>query len=125
MLPKTPEILESWSAIAKQTAEQMTGRTQEAITSYFAWLQNAMSASPWGDTDLTKKLMTYASETATAPCAFAQKLSQAKNLEEAIKIQTEFVKTQTDLFNERAKELGDICTKMTTVAAKTFGANRQ
>jgi len=76
------------NTIAKQTTEQMTGRTQEAITSYFAWLQNAMLAPPWGDTDLNKKLISYATETVTAPCAFAQKLTQAKNLEDVIKIQT-------------------------------------
>ena len=85
------------NTIAKQTTEQMTGRTQEAITSYFAWLQNAMLAPPWGDTDLNKKLISYATETVTAPCAFAQKLTQAKNLEDVIKIQTKFVKTQTDI----------------------------
>lgn len=125
MSAQTAEVTNApaWNSMAKQTAEQVTERVQEAITTYFAWLQNAMSASPWGDTDLNKKLMSYAAEAATAPCALAQKLSQATNLEDVIKIQTEFVKKQTELFNERAQELRELCSKLTTAAA-SFGASR-
>ena len=118
MAQKTPDAFEP----ARQTAEQMTERTQEAISNYFSWLQNAMQASPWGNTDLNKKLMSYATETVIAPLSFVQKLSQARNLDEVVKIQTEFVKVQTDSFNERAKELGEIYTKVVTAATRTpFG----
>jgi hypothetical protein len=115
MAQKTPDTFEP----ARQAAEQMTERTQEAITNYFSWLQNAMQASPWGNTDLNKKLMSYATETFTVPLSFVQKLSQAKNLEDVVKIQTEFVKAQTDSFNEHAKELGEIYTRVATAATKT------
>jgi phasin protein len=115
---KNPDAFEP----ARQAAEQMTERTQEAIANYFSWFQNAMQASLWGNTDLNKKLMSYATETVTAPLSFMQKLSQAKNLEDVVKIQTEFVKAQTDSFNKHAKELGEIYTKVTTPATKTpFG----
>ena len=87
MAPKTQDAFEP----ARQAAEQMTERTQEAIGNYFSWLQNAMQASPWGNTDLNRKLMSYATETTIAPLSVAQKLSQAKNLEDVVKIQTEFV----------------------------------
>ena len=78
-----------------------------------------MQASPWGNTDLNKKLMSYATETVTAPFTLMQKLGQAKNLEDAVKIQTEFVRTQTDSFNEHAKEIGEICTRAATPATRT------
>jgi hypothetical protein len=115
MAPKTQDAFES----ARQTAEQMTERTQEAITNYFSWLQNAMQAFPWGNTDLNKKLMSYATVTITAPLSFVQKFRQARNLEDVVKIQTEFVKAQMDSFNEHAKELGEIYTKVVTSATKT------
>jgi hypothetical protein len=51
---QTPDAFES----ARKTAEQITERTQEAIANYFNWLQNAMQTSPWGNTDLNKKLTT-------------------------------------------------------------------
>jgi len=39
-----------------------------------------------------------------------QKLSQAKNFQEVVKIQNEFMKTQMNSFNEQAKILGEIDT---------------
>jgi len=116
MATKTQDAFEP----ARQAAEQMTERTQDAITNYFSWLQNAMQASPWGNTDLNKKLMSYATDTVTAPLSFVQKLSQAKNLEDVVKIQTEFVKaTLPSSFNEHAKELSEIYTRVATAATKT------
>ena len=115
MAPKTPDAFES----ARQTAEQMTERTQETITNYFGWLQKAMQASPWGNTDLNKKLMSYATETVTAPLSLAQKLGQAKNLEDVVTIQTEFVRAQTNAFNKHAAEIGEIYTKVATAATRT------
>ena len=40
-----------------------------------------------------------------------QKLSQAKNLEDAVKIQTEFMSKQFEAFNEQTKTIVEICTK--------------
>lgn len=92
--------------MAHQTAEQITKQTQGAMEDYFSWLQNNMSASPWGSTDLNKKLLSYATENVTAAVAFMQKLSHAKDLQDVVKIQTEFVQMQIEIFNKRAKELG-------------------
>jgi hypothetical protein len=104
---------------ARQTAEKMTEGTQEAITNYFSWLQNVMHTSPWGNTDLNKKLMSYAVETVTAPLSFAQKLSQARNLGDVVQIQTEFIRERMDSFNEHAKEIGEIYSEVATSATKT------
>jgi len=112
MAPETRDALGSWT-------EQFTGTAQEAVTSYFNWLQNTMSASPWANAELNKKLLSYATESVTAASGLMQQLSGAKNLEDAVKIQTEFVKTQIDLFNQRAKELGEIYTRIATTATKT------
>ena len=119
MAPET-DPLKSWTGLAQETTEQITERTQEAVTNYFKWLENTMSAaSPWSNTDLNKKLLSYANEIVTAASAFMRQLSGAKNVEDAVKIQTEFVKTQMETFNQRAKELGEIYTKMVTAATKT------
>jgi hypothetical protein len=64
-MAKAKEPAESLTGIATQTAEQITGRAQEAMGNYFSWLQNAMSASPWGNTELTKKFLSYATENAS------------------------------------------------------------
>ena len=110
---------EALMGMAKQTAEQITGRTQEATENYFKWLQTTMSASPWGNTDLNKKLLSYATDNVSAAFEFVQRLSQAKNLEDVVKIQTEFMTAQMNLFNEHAKELGEIYAKVATAATQT------
>ena len=115
MATKTSDAFEP----ARQTAEQMTEGIQEAIANYFSWLQNAMQAGPWFNTDLNKKLTSCATESVTATLSFMQKLGQAKNLEDVVKIQTEFVKAQTDSFNEHAKGLGEIYARMATAMMQT------
>jgi hypothetical protein len=97
---------------------QFTERTQHAMETYFSWLQNAMSASPWSNVDLNKKLLSYATANVTAAVGHVQKLSQAKTLEEIVKIQTEFMSKQMDSFNEQTKAIGEICTKAAQNATK-------
>ena len=106
-MAKGAEPFQSLTGMAKQTAEQITNQTQGAMENYFGWLQNTMSASPWGNADLNKKLLSYATQNFTAAFTFAQKLSHAKDLQDVMQIQTEFVQMQIDTFNERAKEFGE------------------
>ncbi len=55
----------------------------------------------------------------TATFAFVRKLSQAKNFQEIVKIQTEFMSAQLNSFNDQAKIIGEIYTKAATAVAKT------
>jgi hypothetical protein len=81
------------------------------METYVSWLQKAMSASPWNNTDLSKKLLSYTTQNVTAAVDLVQKLSQAKNLEDVVKIQTEFISKQMVSFNEQTKTIVEICTK--------------
>src|SRR5215472_5068130 len=96
---------------------QITERTKHAMESYFNWLQNAMPASPWSNVDFNKKLMSCATDNVTAAVGLVQKLSQAKTLEEALQIQTEFISKQLISFNEQTKTMVEICTKAAQDAA--------
>jgi hypothetical protein len=106
------EGLESLTGIEQDV--QITERTKHAMENYFSWFQNAMSASPWSNVDLNKKLLSYATENVTASVGLVQQLSQAKNLEELVKIQTEFVSKQLNSFHEQTKTMVEICTKAVT-----------
>jgi hypothetical protein len=60
----------------------------------------------------------------TATFAFVQKLSHAKNFQDVVKIQTEFMETQMSSFNEQAKILGEIYSKAAANAMKApFGGS--
>jgi hypothetical protein len=120
-MAKDKETNESLTGMAKQTAEQIAGRTQEATENYFRWFQTTMSASPWSNTELNKKLLSYATENVSAAFGFVQKLSQAKNLEDVVKIQTEFMTAQMNSFNEQAKNIGEIYTKTAAAMRAPFG----
>lgn len=83
-----------------------------------------MSAVPWakmdmkGDTDLNKKLKSYAEQNIAAAFELAQKLTRANNLQDLVQIQTEFMQTQLKSLSEQAKDLGETATKAATDAIK-------
>jgi hypothetical protein len=68
--------------------------------------------------DLNKKLFTYATENVTAAVGLVEKLSQAKNLEDVVKIQTEFVSKQLGSLNEQTKTILEICMKAAQATTK-------
>ena len=105
---------ESLTGISQQMAEQ----TQDTMENYFSWLQKNMSALPWSNTNLNRVLLSNATHNVTATFAFVQKLSQAKNFQDVVKIQAEFMQTQMNSFNEQAKILGEIYTKAAEDAMK-------
>jgi hypothetical protein len=76
-----------------------------AMENYFGWLQKTMSASPWGNADLNKKLLQCTTQNISAGFEFMQKLSQAKNLQDVVRLQTEFAQMQFGSCNEWAKNL--------------------
>jgi hypothetical protein len=116
-MAKDKAPFESLTGIEQEV--QITERTKHAMENYFSWFQNAMSGSPWSNIDLNKKLLSCATENVTAAVGLVQKLSQAKNLEEVVKIQTEFMSKQLNSLNEQTKAMVEICTKATQDAMKT------
>ena len=103
------KLFESLTGIEQDV--QITDRTKHAMETYFSWLRNAMSALPWSSRNLNRILPSHATQNVTATFAFVQKLSQAKNFQEVVKIQNEFMETQMNSFNEQAKILGEIYTR--------------
>ena len=104
---------------------QVEERTKHAMETYINWLQNTMSALPWTNTNLNRVLLRNATQNVTATVAFLQKLSQAKNFQDVVKIQTEFMDKQMNSFNEQAKILGEIYTQAAADAMKTpFGVSK-
>src|ERR1700746_1393000 len=103
------ERIESLTGIEHDA--QITERAKDAMENYSKCFQNAMSVSPWGNVDLTKNLLSYTTENVAAAVGLIQKLSQAKNLEDVVKIQTEFMSKQLASFNVQTKTIVEICTK--------------
>ena len=109
----------SMTGLAEQLAEHSMQKAQGAMKNYFGWLQSAMSAAPWGNTDLNKKLLDYAAENTAAAFEFVQKLTRAKNWEDVARIQSEFMSAQLNSLNEQAKNISDAYTKTESATTKT------
>ena len=55
--------------------------------------------------------MYYTTENMTATVAFVHKLADAKNIQDVVKLQTEFLEAQFKAFNEQTKSLGETYSK--------------
>ena len=105
---------ENLSAMAGQTMEQARG----AMENYLNFFQKSMSASPWVGAELNKKVADYAQQNVATAFGFAQQLTQAKDLQDIVRIQTEFLQTQMKSLTAQAKDLSETATKAATGAFK-------
>jgi Phasin protein len=73
--------------------------------------KKSVSYYPSGGTKLGEKLKDQATENITAVHEFVKRLGQAKDFEEALRIQTEFMQSQLNAFGKQATSLGEAYTK--------------
>jgi len=116
--------LEELKTSAKQAVAQTMEQTREAVDNYFNFIQKTMSSYPLGGTELGEKLRSYAEKNIAAANEYVRKLSEAKDFQEVIRIQTEFMQTQFNAFGEQTKSLGEAFVKTVTEAVKKpFGTS--
>ena len=111
-MAKNEKPSEDVSIVAGQTMEQARG----AMENYLDFFQKNMSASPWAGAELNKKVADYAQQNIATAFGFAQKLTKAKDLQDLVRIQTEFLQTQMKSLTEQAKDLSETSTKAATGA---------
>jgi hypothetical protein len=94
-------------AEAQRVVEQTMEQARSAVDNYFTFVQKIISSYPSGGTELGEKLKSSAQKNLAVTYEFVQKLSHAKNFNDIIRIQTEFVQTQLESFGEQAKSIGE------------------
>lgn len=100
-MAKDTEVSDTMSSMTKAGME----RVREGMENYFDFLRKIISAYPSGGTALGEKLKSHAEQNVSAVQEYVTKLSQAKTIQDAVRIQTEFVQTQFAAFGEQAKDL--------------------
>jgi phasin len=90
---------------------------QEAIFTFEQWVK----ASQVGAQGISKKAMSFAERNVLSAFEFAQKIVQAKDIDEFIRMQTEFVQSQIQVLSEQVKELGETATKTAKESVKELG----
>jgi hypothetical protein len=118
-MAKDSNPLEDWNTNAQRTLEQTMEHIRGVLGQYFGFLKQTLSSYPSGGTELGETLKAYAEKNIATAHEYLDKLSHAKDLQDVVRIQTEFMQVQLNAFGEQAKSLGEAFTKAATDAVKT------
>src|SRR3974390_3021293 len=93
-------------------------QTRGGMEQYFNFLQNAFSSFPLGATEITDKMKSFAEQNIAEAQQLVQKLGQAKDFQDVIRIQTEYMQKQFRAFGEQTQSLTETVTKSATGGGK-------
>jgi phasin len=100
---------------AKQAIEGFISAAHRTVSTFEGQAETARK----GAKDVGEKAMDFAQKNITSSFDFAQKLVQAKDLQEMLELQASYIKTQMQVLAEQAKELGQSTSKMATDPLKS------
>jgi phasin len=89
-------------------------RLRKASAEYFGLLEKGLSSSPLPVADQAKQFCGYMERNVTATFDLGNKLIQAKDMQEAVKIQSEFFQDQMRSLTDHAKSMGESAMKAAT-----------
>jgi phasin len=119
-----PATGESIMIVAEQGVEQAKlafngylQATKEAVSTFEDWVK----ANQAGAQGISKKAMSYAERNVLSAFEFAQKIVQANDIPELMRMQTEFVQSQIQVLTEQIKDLGETATKTAMESVKDLG----
>ena len=97
----------------RNVAEQSVVQARQAFDGFMSAAQKAMSkweeqtaVAQAGAKNAGEKVMSFAEQNMATSFEFAQRLVRARDLDEMMRLQAEFVKSQMETLTEQAKELG-------------------
>jgi phasin len=95
---------------------EANGRLRKASAEYFELLEKGLSSSQLPVADQAKQYCGYLQRNVTATYDLGDKLIQAKDMQEAAKVQAEFFQDQMRSLTEHAKSMGESAMKAATGA---------
>ena len=102
----------------RQFAEQSVEQARKAVDGFLTaahktavTVENQASTAQSGAKDMRDKVMTLAEQNINNSFEFAQKLVRAKDIQEVMALQQEFLKSQMQAMQAQAKDLGAAATK--------------
>jgi phasin len=98
---------------AKQAFDGFITAAQQAVTT----LEGQAETARKGAKHMTEKAMNFAEQNVATSFDFAQKLVRAKDVQEVMRLQAEYIRTQMQVMAEQARELGETAGKTASDAA--------
>ncbi|PRH87738.1 phasin [Labrys okinawensis] len=81
-------------------------------------LEGTSDAIQTGGKDIGRKALTYAEQNVAAALDFASSLVKAKDPQQVLQLQSDFIKAQLQAFGEQAKDIGATASKLATDVTK-------
>jgi hypothetical protein len=105
-------------AQVERLVDKTVAQTRGAADDYFSLMEKTFPFYPVGVTELAEKMKSYTEQNISATGNFLNKLSKAKDFQDIIRIQTEFMQEQFSVCAEQTKGLTEAFTKAATSAVK-------
>ncbi|HWP17136.1 MAG TPA: phasin [Xanthobacteraceae bacterium] len=109
----------------RQFAEQSVEQAKKAVDGFLtaaqkttAALETQANTAQSGAKDVREKVMSFAEENIASSFEFAQKLVRAKDVQEVMALQQEFLKAQMQAMQAQAQDLGSAAQKAAASVAK-------
>jgi len=102
----------------RHMAEQSVEQAKKAVDGFMTAAQQALgtiegraAVAQAGVKDVSRKAMSFAEQNLASSFDFAQKLVRAKDAQEVMRLQTDFIRGQMESLSQQAKELGESATR--------------
>jgi phasin len=92
---------------AKQAVDGFMSAAHRAISTFEGQAESARK----GAKDVGEKAMSFAERNIASSFEFTQKLMRAKDMQEVLTLQADYIKSQMQVFAEQARELGESTAK--------------
>jgi hypothetical protein len=102
---------EETSASMNQATEQAKAHALNAVDAYFEFVTRAISSFPSGGTAFGDKLKNFSEQNVALTHQFVRQLGQAKDFQEVLRLQAEFVQNQMTTFAGQATTLAEAFAK--------------
>jgi phasin len=91
----------------KEVAEKTIDQAEQGFSAFIETANKSVSMIPNPTTDMSLKALSLTEQNMKAAFDHAKKLLQAKDLQEAMRLQAEFLKAQYEAATEQLKEMGN------------------
>jgi hypothetical protein len=99
-------------------AEQAMEQPRRAADAYFDYVKQAISATPSGGNAFAERLKECAEKNITMTQEYLRQFSQARNFQDIVRIQTDFVQSLMNAAGEQTRSLAEVYTNTAVDAAK-------
>ena len=109
-------------AVAELRIEQAKGAFADfmrAAQGAVSALEDRFTASQASANEIGDKAMSFAERNVSSAFELAQKIVQTKDIQELVRMQTEFAQSQMNVLSEQVKDLGETVSKASTDGMKS------